>query len=154
MFCHSDGRVTKALPGVSSFLVGNLGAESSLPWNSQTSGHVLPYSATGDTNLRMLNSSINTESGATKSVFWMRSCSWILTISLVFLEEGHYYIPAFELMFHSSLFLRNFHLISASWMSPFRKVRCFSCCFQLCGVAVSCFGKESRKVRLLLSMSW
>lgn len=152
MFCHTDGRVTKALPGVTSFLVGNLGAES-LPWNSQTSGHVLPYSATGDTNLRMLNSSINTGSGAAKSDFWMRSCSWIM-ISLVFLEEGHYYIPAFELMFHSSLFLRNFHLISASWMSHFRKVRCFSCCFQFCGVAVSCFGKESRKVHFLLSMSW
>lgn len=35
-------------------------------------------------------------------------------------------MPAFELMFHSSLFLRNFHPISASWMSPFRKVRCLS----------------------------
>lgn len=45
---------------------------------------------------------------------------------LVFLEEGHDCISACELMFHFSLFLRNFHPISASWMSHFRKVRCLS----------------------------
>lgn len=40
----------------------------------------------------------------------------------VIFEKSHYHLTAFELMFHFPLFLRNFHHISASWRSHFRKV--------------------------------
>lgn len=71
---------------------------------------------------------------------------------LDFFEKSHDYILVFKLVFFSSLFFRNFHHISANWMSHFRKVSFCLLLFQFTvtvtniHVTIYSFGKGNRKV--------